>query len=603
MTNDQDNPQAVPVLLHLSPQLSLPLDFVTSTQVILAKKGSGKSYTASVLAEELLDARQQVVVIDPTGAWYGLRSSADGRASGYSIAVIGGEHADVPLESTAGEVIAEAIAAEHFSAIVDVSLLRKNDMVRFLAAFLETLYRTNRDALHLIIDEADEGRLLGATEDIVRRGRIRGIGCTLITQRPQVLNKNVLSQVDMLTALRMNHPKDLGAIDEWVAVHGDPDQATKMLASLPSLPIGQAWLWAPAHDVFERVTIRRRRTFDSGRTPKAGERTIAPKVLAPVDLTRLGAAIASTVERAKAESPKALHARIAELEKQLGVRRGATSPATVVERIVEKPVLAGDDVRRLEHAIDRGSPRTTLSDRPPTEVSSAAAATEHEMTMPDRSDDDRPRIRAIGYTTNPDGSIEFHDGVSDVDQRRVLAERERQLALEGKKRELWGPIGPLAMSRLAKMFPSLRGVAGVEPWHVDELLTWLCTSPAVTSGSHHAAMFVLGVWNTSTDWSEVAQELPRRSCTECVGLGRVDADEGYTVREKRPGVFVVSRYNDADELVELEVKTKRCANCTGEGTYQPSLARGRFDVFAAMSVWDAEHVAAFRMWVEYPFWP
>jgi DNA helicase HerA-like ATPase len=55
--------------LKISPTLSLPLAaFVTSTQAILAKKGSGKSYTASVEAEELLEARQQIVAIDPTGS-------------------------------------------------------------------------------------------------------------------------------------------------------------------------------------------------------------------------------------------------------------------------------------------------------------------------------------------------------------------------------------------------------------------------------------------------------------------------------------------------------------------------------------------------------
>jgi hypothetical protein len=74
------------------------------------------------------------------------------------------------------------------------------------------------------------------------------------------------------------------------------------------------------------------------------------------------------------------------------------------------------------------------------------------------------------------------------------------------------------------------------------------------------------------------------------------------VCEERPGVFVVSRYNDADELIEIETQTKRCEKCTGQGTCQPSLARGRFDVFTAISVWDAEHVA-FRTWIEYPFWP
>lgn len=312
--------------LRIGPDLELPVDFVTSTQAILAKKGSGKSYTASVQAEELLGAGQQIVVIDPTGAWWGLRASADGKAAGFPIAVLGGEHGDVPLEVSAGEVIADAIAAEHFSCVLDLSLFRKAESLRFMAPFLETLYRKNRDALHVFIDEADtvapqkpfgeEARVLGAVEDLVRRGRIRGLGCTLITQRPQVLNKNVLSQADMLTALRMNHPKDLGAIEEWVNVQADEDLAGEMMVSLPSLPIGEAWFWAPGSNLFQRAKVRRRTTFDSGRTPKAGERAVTPKVLAPVDLARLGATIAATVERVKENDPKALRAELLRLRQE-----------------------------------------------------------------------------------------------------------------------------------------------------------------------------------------------------------------------------------------------------------------------------------------------
>lgn len=344
--------------LKISPDLSLPLDFVTSTQAILAKKGKGKTYKASVEAEELLEANQQIVAIDPTGAWWGLRSSADGKSAGYPVVIFGGEHADVELLPTAGEVVADAIAAEHFSAIIDLTLFRKGEALRFMAAFLETLYRKNRNALHLFIDEADvvapqktfgpdEARVLGACEDIVRRGRIRGIGCTLITQRPQVLNKNVLSQVDMLTALGMNHPKDIGAIKEWVAVHGDESQAKQMIADLPALPQGEAWIWAPSADIFKRVTFRDRHTFDSGRTPKAGETRSAPKVIAPVDIARLGKTIASTVEQQKANDPKVLKARVVDLEKQLAAKPGAK----VETKTVEKPVIKDAQLKRAEAAI------------------------------------------------------------------------------------------------------------------------------------------------------------------------------------------------------------------------------------------------------------
>ena len=341
-------------VLRLSETFALQEDFVTITHAVLGQKGSGKSHEASVLAEEMLGADLQVVVLDPTGAWWGLRAKANGKAAGFSIAVFGGEHGDVELQSGAGEVIAEAIATEHFSAVLDLSAFRKGEANRFVGTFLETLYRKNKLALHLVVDEADlfapqrpfgdEARTLGAMEDIVRRGRIKGIGITMITQRPQVISKNVLSQVDMLSSFRMNHPKDLAAVREWVAVHGDEAQAKKMLAELPTLPTGEAWIWNPRADIFERVKVRHRETYDSGRTPKAGEHIAAPKVLAAIDIERLGTAMAETVARAKENDPRAMKARIMELEKQLAARPAAE----VVTKTIERDVIKPAELARIE---------------------------------------------------------------------------------------------------------------------------------------------------------------------------------------------------------------------------------------------------------------
>lgn len=98
--------------LRLARDLLLPLEAVTQTFAILAKRGVGKTYTASVLVEELLTAGLHVCVVDPIGVWWGLRASADGTAPGLPIIVLGGEHGDVPLEVTAGEIIADFVIDE-----------------------------------------------------------------------------------------------------------------------------------------------------------------------------------------------------------------------------------------------------------------------------------------------------------------------------------------------------------------------------------------------------------------------------------------------------------------------------------------------------------
>jgi DNA helicase HerA-like ATPase len=93
--------------LQLSNDLQLPVEAVTETFAILAKRGAGKTYIAAVMVEELLQAGLQVVVADPVGVWWGLRASADGQQEGLPIVIIGGEHGDVPLEVGAGEIIAD----------------------------------------------------------------------------------------------------------------------------------------------------------------------------------------------------------------------------------------------------------------------------------------------------------------------------------------------------------------------------------------------------------------------------------------------------------------------------------------------------------------
>ena len=342
--------------LTISEDLVLDADFVTSTQAILAQKGKGKSYTSDVEAEELLNAGQVVVIVDPTDAHYGLRSSPDGRSTGYPIAVFGGDHGDVQLEPGGGAVLAEAIVRERFSAIVCTETMTKGEELRFIGDFLETLYRKNREAMHLFLDEADifapqapygaEARTCGATDDIVRRGRKKGIGCTLITQRASVINKNVLSQADMLVAMGCSHPLDLDAIEKWVRRNADPKLAKEMMTSLPSLPRGEAWAWNPSQHLFKKIAVRRRHTFDSGATPKAGEKKREPKVLAPVDLARLGKAMTDAVERQRENDPKALRTKIAELIRerdQLSLAMNA-APTKAIAKVPVKALAKASKV-------------------------------------------------------------------------------------------------------------------------------------------------------------------------------------------------------------------------------------------------------------------
>lgn len=307
---------------------------------------------------EFLAASLRTVVIDVLGVFWGLRSSADGKSAGEPVVIFGGEHADVPLEHTAGELIADLVVDEPIAAVLDLSSMSKTQARQFVAQFAERIFRRNRLPLHIVVDECDafapqrtfrEGaRCLGAMEDLARRGRTRGIGLTMITQRPASLHKDLLTQAEVLIAMRMTGPRDVGAIDEWVRLHADEDEAVKVKASLPSLPVGTAWVWSPGWlGILKQVAVRRARTFDSSATPKPGQRRIEPKRMAPVDIERLRERLGATIDRAHADDPLTLRNRIADLEKQL-----ATRPHATVER-VEVPVLSAEGHAHLDHLLEQ----------------------------------------------------------------------------------------------------------------------------------------------------------------------------------------------------------------------------------------------------------
>lgn len=89
-------------MLQISEKLKIPLEIVTQTTAVLGKRGSGKTYTGSVFAEEMLGAGLQVIIIDPLDVWHGLRSTADGKSGAFDIILFGGPNGVLPLEAADG---------------------------------------------------------------------------------------------------------------------------------------------------------------------------------------------------------------------------------------------------------------------------------------------------------------------------------------------------------------------------------------------------------------------------------------------------------------------------------------------------------------------
>lgn len=314
-------------MFRIAEDVDLPADAVTQTFAFLARRGAGKTYSAGVFAEALLDGAAQVVVVDPVGVWFGLRLDTHGNAAGIPIAVFGGERGDIPLEPTAGAVVAQLVAEQRLSVVLDISEFSIADQRRFVTDFAEALFqlkKKNRTPVHIVFEEAQEffpqmvdagsARMVGAVLRLWKIGRNFGIGGTLISQRPQAINKGALNLTEVLVTGQLTGPQERKTIAGWV---NDQGMDAAALAELPRLPVGTVYLWSPQWLAqFVKTRFLKKRTFDASATPKAGD-VAARAELAPIDLAKVREAMVASIEAAKEHDPKALRAEVARLRLQL----------------------------------------------------------------------------------------------------------------------------------------------------------------------------------------------------------------------------------------------------------------------------------------------
>ena len=397
--------------ITLGKGVSLPLEAVTETFAIIANRGAGKSSTGRVLVEELHGAGQPVIVLDPKGDWHGLRSSRDGKKAGLPFVIIGGDHGDLPLHHDAGDLVARTLVEARASAVIDMSLLSKTRARSFATAFAERLYRANREPLHLVVDEGDilipqraaaeTMRLLGAMEDLAKRGRHRGIGMTVITQRAADVSKSVLDLMETLIVLRVTGPKTRKAVMDWVDDHtDDPEQMNQLLGSLKTLPVGQGWIWSPGWlGDLQRVQVRPIATLDTHATPRPGVKTVTATRRAAVDIDALRTHMDQLAQPPAAAGVAGESSLVKDLRRQIkDLQRQADRPPQQVR--VEIPVVraAGlEALERLERDLNGlqttiAQLRTELTDlpdpptaTPPTPAPPTDASTDPRPSTPARS--------------------------------------------------------------------------------------------------------------------------------------------------------------------------------------------------------------------------
>lgn len=183
--------------------------------------------------------------------------------------------------------------------------------------------------------------MVGAVERMIKLGRNFGIGTALVSQRPQAVNKDVLNQSEAMFCFQMTGPQERKTIEGWVQEKGAGGR--DIGDQLPSLPIGTALMWSPQWlGLFGKYKILRKATYDASATPDGAAKPKAA-ALAPIDLDQVKAAMAATLEEAKAKDPTELRREVARLRAELAKRPAAAAAAkTVVRDVIPASVASAN---------------------------------------------------------------------------------------------------------------------------------------------------------------------------------------------------------------------------------------------------------------------
>ncbi len=341
-------------------KLPIPSAALAQHVIALGKTGSGKSSKLRVIVEHLLEGNRPVCIIDPKGDWWGLKSSADGRQSGFPIVIFGGEHADVPLNPHAGAAVAELVATGNRSCLIDLGGWMVGERTRFFIDFAAALFKHARGARHLVIDEVhnfapkgkvfdvDAGKALHWANRLASEGRGKGLTLIAASQRPQKVHNDFLTSCETLIAGRVIHKADRDAIKDWIDGCADPAKGREVLAELAGMKRAEAWVWSPEIEFGPaRITFPMFQTYDSFKPQGADQAKL--KGWAEVDLDEVKTKLAAVVAEAQAKDPAILQRRIAELQRDLAAaKRAQPTPAGTTQEELRIARAQGIDAGRAQ---------------------------------------------------------------------------------------------------------------------------------------------------------------------------------------------------------------------------------------------------------------
>lgn len=210
-----------------------------------------------VIAEGLCEANMPFCVIDTEGEYSTLKNL-------FSVLVVGGDNADVEIDVDYSKLFAASIAND-VPIVLDVSDVvdKKERVYGALRALYEIESKAKKPYL-ILMEEADKfapqvvSKNINIVEEISIRGRKRGLGMLIATQRPANISKNVLAQCSYGFIGKLTIENDLYAVRVLFENRGRLTSVTR-LGTGEFIPFGLG--------IDQKFQVKSRETIHRGRTP------------------------------------------------------------------------------------------------------------------------------------------------------------------------------------------------------------------------------------------------------------------------------------------------------------------------------------------------
>ncbi len=335
--------------------ISMPVvQLLTGRGFITGKSGSGKSNTASVVVEELLEAGYPVLIVDTDGEYYGLKEEYELLHAGAD------EECDIQVGPEHAEKVAELALEGNVPTILDVSGYLDEDaadeLLRETARHLFAKEKKLKKPCLLVVEEVHEYIPEGGGMDetgrmlikVGKRGRKHGLGIVGISQRPADVKKDFITQANWLVWHRLTWDNDTKVVGRIVG-----SEYGKRVAELDA---GEAFLQTDWTDEdVRRVQFKRKRTFDAGATPGLDD-------FERPELKSVSDGLVGDLQSIT-ESEQQERERVAELERELTQRNRRIDQ---LERELESARDVSEAARQMAEALSGDSPipsaQATFSD-------------------------------------------------------------------------------------------------------------------------------------------------------------------------------------------------------------------------------------------------